>query len=236
MNIATLTLKLAIGSLLLLVIGVTGTRAEVFSYQTGLLMFSLAGLLSFISISASALFTRRAKQEKDRQRLNKAALIALPAIFFFSISLFHGAGAPLIHDVSTDTQNPPEFIKAATLRKPSDNDLHYAPANIPLQRQAYPTLKTLESSHTVTEAQKRAYKIASEMGWLVYYQQEGHIEAQARSFWFGFIDDIVIRIQVTESGTKIDIRSASRVGKGDLGANAKRIMAFSELFNQDDFI
>ncbi|MBB5187252.1 uncharacterized protein (DUF1499 family) [Zhongshania antarctica] len=230
MTIAKLTLTLAICSLLLLLMGTAGARLQAFDHQIGLFMFSLAGLFSFISICTSALFTRRAKHVEARRKLSNAALIALPAIIFFSLSLFQGAGAPLIHDVSTDLRTPPEFIQAHNLRKPSDNSLHYPLANIPLQQQAYPELNTLNSPLSVPDAQKRATKIASEMGWLVYYQNDGHLEAEARSFWFGFIDDIVIRITPTATGSAIDLRSTSRTGKGDLGANAKRIKQFLNAF------
>ncbi len=236
MTIAKLTQTLAICSLLLLLIGTAGARLQGFDYQVGLSMFSLAGLFSFISICASALFTRRTKHAEARRKLSNAALIALPAIIFFGLSLFQGAGAPLIHDISTDLSNPPEFIKAPSLRKPSDNSLKYRTANIPLQQQAYPELNSLISSLSVPAAQKRAYKIASEMGWLVYYQDDGHLEAEARSFWFGFIDDIAIRIQASDDGSIIDLRSASRTGKGDLGVNAKRIRAFNTLFAQTDSV
>jgi uncharacterized protein (DUF1499 family) len=68
------------------------------------------------------------------------------------------------------------------------------------------------------------------MGWLVYYQNDGHLEAEARSFWFGFVDDIVIRITPTATGSAIDLRSTSRTGKGDLGVNAKRIKQFFDTF------
>jgi uncharacterized protein (DUF1499 family) len=234
MNLAALTLSLAIASILFLIFGTAGARFDIFGHQIGLLMFSLAGLLSFISICASALFTRRMKSAQQRQQLSNAAIIALPAIVFFSISIFQGAGAPLIHDVSTDTQNPPIFIKAPSLRTSGDNSLAFQTANIPLQQQAYPELKTLFSQLSPTESQRKAYKIASEMGWLVYYQQEGHLEAQARSFWFGFIDDISIRIQATDGGSKIDLRSASRVGRGDLGKNAKRLKKFIARFSNNN--
>ena len=50
------------------------------------------------------------------------------------------------------------------------------------------------------------------------------------SFWFGFVDDIVIRVRATESGSEVDLRSVSRVGRSDLGANAARIEAFAEKF------
>lgn len=236
MTIARLTQTLAICSLLLLLIGTAGVRLQAFDYQIGLSMFSLAGLFSFISICASALFTRRAKHTEAQRKLSNAALIALPAAIFFSLSLFQGAGAPLIHDISTDLSNPPEFIKAPSLRKPSDNSLKYQTANIPQQQQAYPELNSLISSLSVPAAQKRAYKIASEMGWLVYYQNDGHLEAEARSFWFGFVDDVAIRIQASDDGSIIDLRSASRTGKGDLGVNAKRIKAFSTLFAQTDSV
>ncbi len=72
------------------------------------------------------------------------------------------------------------------------------------------------------------------MIWEIYAEvpTEGRIEAVDTTFWFGFKDDIVIRVQPENAGSRIDLRSVSRVGKGDLGANAKRISMFVEAFEK----
>jgi uncharacterized protein (DUF1499 family) len=54
----------------------------------------------------------------------------------------------------------------------------------------------------------------------------GRIEATATTPWFGFRDDIVVRIVPADGGSRVDVRSVSRVGKGDLGVNARRIREF----------
>lgn len=230
MNIPSITHKIAITSFILLALGAIGVRFHWYSYQAGLLMFSLAGLLSFISIFASAFFTRRTQNAAGRRQLSQAALIALPAIIFFSLSLFRGAGAPLIHDISTDTENPPEFIAAKQQRRASDNSLAYAASSREIQQQAYPDIQPIPTLLSVIAAQDKARAIAENLDWQVNYQESGHIEATVSSFWFGFTDDLVIRISETPSGSIIDLRSASRVGKGDLGVNASRIRQFSQQY------
>lgn len=113
-------------------------------------------------------------------------------------------------------------------REPSDNSLEDSPENHALQQQAYPNIHSIPSVYTQEKAQAKAVRIAEQLGWTIYYQEQGHIEASVKSFWFGFTDDIVIRITQTPSGSIIDLRSASRVGKGDLGENAKRVKLFIE--------
>ncbi len=75
---------------------------------------------------------------------------------------------------------------------------------------------------------ERALGIARDLGWSIVaaVPEEGRIEASDRSFWFGFIDDVVIRIRSHPSGSLVDIRSASRAGVSDLGVNAARIQTF----------
>lgn len=230
MNIPSITLKVAISSLVLLILGAAGVRLHIFNFQVGLLLFSLAGLLSFISICASALFTRRVNSLAGRRQLSQASIIALPAILFFGLSLYRGVGSPLIHDISTDTENPPQFIVAKQKRNDSDNSLEYTQSNRQIQEQAYPDINTIPTLLPIEAAQAKALDIANDIGWKVEYQELGHIEAIERSFWFGFTDDIVIRISETSSGSMVDLRSASRVGEGDLGVNARRIRQFTQLY------
>lgn len=233
MNIPSFTTKLAYSSILVMAIGAVGVRFAGLPYQSGLLLFSLGGLLSLTSIIASALFTRRTPTDEGRRRLSRAAIIALPAIILFSLNLFRGASSPLIHDITTNIENPPQFMKAAELRKSDDNSLIYDENIGGLQSAAYPDIQTLSSSISVASAQQKALQIASNLNWVVYYQETGHIEALVRSFWFGFTDDLVIRIEASAQGSNIDLRSASRVGKGDLGANAHRIAQFLRAFQSE---
>ena len=92
MNIPSISYKVAIASLVLLLLGAAGVRLHWFHFQIGLLMFSLAGMLSFSSIFAAALFTRRTASAAGRRQLSLASIIALPTIIFFSLSLYSGAG------------------------------------------------------------------------------------------------------------------------------------------------
>ena len=136
---------------------------------------------------------------------------------------------PYIHDISTDTANPPEFVAAARLRKPGDHPVIYDGKEVAdLQQKAYPDLATLTtraSSEKVFEAAKAA--IASMGMQLVDADPaQGRIEANQASLLYGFTDDMVVRIAAGADGTKVDVRSKSRVGRSDLGQNAKRIQVF----------
>ncbi|MEO8164243.1 MAG: DUF1499 domain-containing protein [Betaproteobacteria bacterium] len=136
---------------------------------------------------------------------------------------------PFIHDISTDTTNPPEFIAAARLRKPTDHPLTYDGQEVAdLQHKAYPDLVSLMTgapSDKVFEAAKAA--IASMGMQLVEAAPaQGRIEATQTSLLYGFTDDMVVRITPVAEGTKIDVRSKSRVGRSDVGQNAKRIRTF----------
>jgi uncharacterized protein (DUF1499 family) len=75
---------------------------------------------------------------------------------------------------------------------------------------------------------QRALDAARSLGWEVVASDAatGRIEATATSRWFGFKDDVVVRIRPEGAGSRVDVRSMSRVGVGDLGANAERVREF----------
>ena len=141
-------------------------------------------------------------------------------------------GAPPIHDITTDTENPPKFIAAAKLRKETDNPTAYGGPEIARQqRESYSGIMPLKLRSTPRRTFDRALEIARDMGWEITAEsrRQGWIEATDTTFWFGFKDDIVIRITGERSGiTRIDLRSASRLGDSDLGINAKRVQTFLE--------
>lgn len=141
---------------------------------------------------------------------------------------------PMIHDITTDTQDPPRFVAILPLRKDASNSAEYGGPEIAgKQREAYPDIRPLEVGFPPARAYERALAAARRMGWQVVHASapDGRIEAVATTRWFGFKDDIVIRIAArAEGGSRVDIRSASRVGMSDLGTNAHRIRTFRNTF------
>ncbi len=125
-------------------------------------------------------------------------------------------GVPSIHDITTDTGDPPAFVAVLPLRADAPNPSEYGGPELAAAQQAgYPDLGPTT---------------AEEMGWEIVAADsaEGRIEATATTRWFGFKDDVVIRIRPTHAGSRIDVRSVSRVGRGDVGTNARRIQEFQK--------
>lgn len=136
---------------------------------------------------------------------------------------------PMIHDITTDTETPPVFVAILPLRADAANSAEYGgPKLAAQQRTGYPDLKPLTLQVPPAQAFTRALEVARSMGWEIAASEptEGRIEATDTTFWFGFKDDVVVRITPAGSGSRIDVRSVSRVGKSDVGANAKRITEY----------
>jgi uncharacterized protein (DUF1499 family) len=142
---------------------------------------------------------------------------------------------PPIHDITTDTKDPPRFVAIVPLRKGSPNPVEYEDGNISRQqRAAYPEIQPAMIAEPPDATFKRALSAARDLGWQIVaaVPDEGRIEATDTTLWFGFKDDIVIRISPADGGSRIDVRSVSRLGEGDLGKNAARIRAFLRRLQQ----
>jgi uncharacterized protein (DUF1499 family) len=140
-----------------------------------------------------------------------------------------GGSVPRIHDITTDTERPPEFAALRAVRERSPNGAAYGgPEVAAQQKQGYPDIVPLLLSVPPDRALARAEAAARALGWEIVAAApaEGRLEATATTRWFGFQDDIVVRVTPAPGGSQVDIRSVSRVGKSDLGANARRIRAF----------
>lgn len=137
-------------------------------------------------------------------------------------------GLPAIHDISTDLANPPQFEAVLPFRAGAPNSLDVDPAVAEQQRLAYPDLVTRVVPRGAGDVFDAAVDAARDMGWEVVSadRARGRIEATASTRWFGFKDDVVVRLSPDGAGTRVDVRSVSRVGRGDLGANAQRIRDF----------
>lgn len=150
---------------------------------------------------------------------------------------------PFIHDVTTDFADPPAIIAAADL--PRRNPTAYAGGEIvrnstltvaEAQRQAFPDIAPIVVAADLKTAADTARKVVANMGMDILAEGPAgdspgsgwRIEAVSTSFWYGFKDDFIVRLAAIEGGTRIDLRSKSRVGGSDLGANARRVRDFAE--------
>lgn len=145
---------------------------------------------------------------------------------------------PVIHDISTDVNNPPMYVANVALRAEAVNPMEYGivegftiEEHIQLQQEAFPDLVPQLLDASPQEVFDRAVAALTSMGLEITaaVAEEGRIEAVASTFWFRFKDDVVIRIQAEGEQTRIDARSLSRVGRGDLGANGLRLQEFFSL-------
>lgn len=139
----------------------------------------------------------------------------------------------LINDITTDFEDPPEFDAVVPLRPANANPIEYpGPETAAQQRRAHPEVEPITTSLPPDEAFARAVETGEAMGWNIVAQDAdaGRFEAVATTTFFRFKDDVVVRVRGTPDGSRVDLRSHSRVGLSDLGKNAARIMEFRRRF------
>lgn len=241
-------------------VGAFGTRFGVLDWRVGfgLMTFKLGPLLLMGSLGLAAIALLLSLAVPPRGRGWVSALIALliPAAGLgYGVSVQQAAkNIPPIHDISTDLADPPTFsaeVAEARAKVPGGNGLDLLGARLPdaarlgplagkavvdVQRQAYGDIKSLFSDTPAIDTFQVALDAAqAQRGWIIDRNDPatGIIEARATSFWYGFTDDIVVRVRALPdgSGSVVDVRSVSRVGLSDLGANAKRVRAYLAALN-----
>lgn len=165
--------------------------------------------------------------------------VALAAVIVFVPYAAARPGNPPIHDITTDVEDPPAFVDVLKLRAESKatNPAEYVGEMTrgerhikvtELQKQFFPDITPVTLAVPPADAFTRAAKAVRDLNWTVVSEkpEEGRIEAYDTTKWFGFVDDVVIRIRPNDAGSRLDIRSVSRVGTGDRGLNAQRIRKF----------
>lgn len=168
----------------------------------------------------------------DRRRGSVAAFLAIviggagawvPLHWFL-----HAQQRPAINDITTDTATPPPLVATAQLRRGASNPPAYRKENAALQRAAFPDIEPVLLAVPPAEAFKRVERLAMTLGWDIVAQvpAEGRLEAVVTSPWFGFRDDVVVRVRPQGTGSRVDIRSKSRNGEADLGGNVDRVRTF----------
>ena len=157
-----------------------------------------------------------------------AAAAGLAAAAIPVAVVMNASDKPPINDISTDTINPPAFVAIdSALRGGDASPLAYNPAFAPQQVRAYPDVRPLDLPLEPGKAFDVAMAACSQDWQIVQADRAaGRIEAIEQSLWWGYKDDIVIRLTRTAQGTRVDVRSKARVGESDLGANARRIAAY----------
>lgn len=167
-----------------------------------------------------------------------ALLIPLAGLGYAFYVRAQAQTVPPIHDVSTDLVDPPVFSQAVVDTRaaiPESNSLDLLAKRTgegrpftELQREAYGDIEPVITGHAQGEAFDAALAEAQAQGWIIGMtdRDAGVIEATASTFWYGFTDDIVIRVRPEGTGARIDMRSVSRVGRSDLGANVRRMRPY----------
>ena len=213
-------------------VGAIGVRIGLWPYGTGFTFLTGGAVLSvmglFLGIIAYVVCLRKGLRA---ERSGILIGILLSAVILAQLGVQYSAvtSHPVIHNISTDTVEPPVFNKLVAIREAEGaNPLAYDAEVLAEQQQtAYPEVKTLVSSQPTNVLFNQAMVVLQDLGLEIVNEDTaaGMIEATATTFWFGFKDDVVVRIRSTANGSIVDVRSVSRVGRSDLGVNAKRIRA-----------
>jgi uncharacterized protein (DUF1499 family) len=220
----------AVIGLVALPIGALGSRFGIWPFMGGFALLGVGVVLATIAFFLGiigAVYANSKGLNADRKSCLLAVAIGVVVLGLMGNQFMMASGVPAIHNISTDTQNPPEFDKIVALREADGaNPLAYdASVLAEQQRAAYPYVKPLVSGDSTSEMFARAVAAIENLGMEVVSADEasGHVEATDTTRWFGFKDDVVIRVRPEGAGSVVDIRSVSRVGQSDLGKNAERI-------------
>jgi uncharacterized protein (DUF1499 family) len=214
---------LALVALLTLALSGPGVRFGLWSYGTGITVFRYTAYLAVAAALVAAIALAMPRVRAGGVLLPMLALLVSLAVLYVPLQFLQRArGVPPINDITTDTENPPRYM---TQERPYPGG-EFARQ----QRAAYPDLAPILLAVAPREAFARALAAAEAMGWEVVGRDAaaGTIEAVDTTKWFGFKDDIAIRVRPTPEGSRVDVRSKSRVGRSDIGTNAQRIRAYAE--------
>lgn len=137
-------------------------------------------------------------------------------------------GVPTINDIMTDTDNPPQFEVVPTLRKPFDNSFELSEKRLAFHRKHYGDMKPLNLDGASDTHFDKVVALVEARGWKLVASDKtkGTVEATDTTVFFGFKDDIVVRLTDVNGKTRVDMRSASRQGQSDYRVNSTRINAF----------
>ena len=236
-----IALVLAIVAILTLILAGPGYRMNLLPLLPALLMTAV-GFVLFIPALLFGIIGHVACRRNSLATSRSGVVVIFIAAFATALTIFWATrlnSAPPIHEVSTDLENPPVFIDVIPLRLASgalnppeyintqsmgEDELDVSAA----QRKSYPDIQPLILEKPPSAVVPLVEQAVKDLGWdlVASDADEGRVEATDTTLYFGFKDDIVVRVRAHESGSRVDVRSKSRIGVGDAGANAHRIQAF----------
>jgi uncharacterized protein (DUF1499 family) len=244
-EVKTSTRALLVSAVVLLIILITGPLGYKFSMVplqpslVSLLIAVVGGALVFLIGLVYLVIAMRSDLGRNRNLVIVSMILGLVPVGIIGPQIAAAGDVPPIHDITTDTANPPAFVAIVPLRENAPNGYEYGVSEAwPAEKlgaatmEAYPGLKPIESDLSVADAVDRTEAALQAMGLEIVAvdKEAGLVEATATTFWFGFKDDMVVRIVGNGEGSRIDLRSMSRVGQSDVGANAARITDFVDRF------
>jgi uncharacterized protein (DUF1499 family) len=217
--------RISLVAVLLLVLGPLLAFLGVLPGIAGFIAFALGALVGFIGVMAGIISALRGQLKPGLVAVALGLLAMVVALF----PAMNVGKYPRINDISTDLEDVPAFTHASSLPEHKGRDLSYPAEFKPIVRERYKDLKPLRVSAPPDAVFEKAVALAREQPrW-----QVTAVDPQARTFegvvetgLFRFRDDFVVRVRPDGEATRVDMRSKSRVGKGDLGANAMRIEQF----------
>jgi uncharacterized protein (DUF1499 family) len=223
------TMLLSLGSITLLMGGILLANKEIIPSRVGLILFALSGVVGMVAVGCAIAVIFRTQAF---QIVMVGMVGALPVLVLFS-AIGSAMRFPPINDITTDLDDPPAFVHAVTLPYNVDRDMSYPEKWVGIVRKAYPDVQHAVIPRPLPDAFPSVLRQAQQQpGWEVTYEDAnaGIIECVATTKLLKFRDDLVIRLRPEGEGkTRVDMRSKSREGRSDVGANAKRIKAFLEL-------
>lgn len=222
------TLIAGVLALLLLLLSGPLYQADILGLMEAFLAMRIALILGAVAILLALVQVIFMRKTISWSATGVAVLCAAVAIFMPLSMMNKAKSVPPIHDITTDLVNPPKFVAILALRADAPNPAAYQGEDIASQqREAYPELETQKYTQTTEQVFDAALAVVKRMGLDVVSSDKtlGLIEAYDTTTFFGFVDDVVIRIQSDGQMTMLDARSKSRVGISDIGKNAERLNA-----------
>jgi uncharacterized protein (DUF1499 family) len=213
-----------------------GSRFGLWHFRTGFVLLRIDVYLCGAALVVAAVAFGISLVRRFRGALPVALAALLIPMFPLAAIMAQARDArhlPRIHDITTDFAEPPQYSAVIPLRPPGSNSLKYeGPSVAASQAAAYPDIQPILSRRKPDRAFELARELAHAYGWKIVREdrEAGEMEAVDTTFWFGFKDDISIRIRPHPGGSRVDIRSVSRVGVSDVGTNARRIRRFMHDF------
>jgi uncharacterized protein (DUF1499 family) len=216
--------------------GAAGAQTGALGAFIGFRVFLLGALVCLLALLVGLLAlraTRRARGRPGRSHAWLGTALGLLGLGVVVSAAWPGRGLPAINDITTDPADPPAFAALTTVEANRGRDMAYAGDSFAeQQRAAYPDLAPIALPLAPAEALARAEAAARALGWQIAAVDPaaGTLEASETTPLFRFVDDVAVRVRPSQggSGSIVDVRSRSRDGRGDLGANAARIRAFRD--------